>query len=213
MTSVLITDDHGIVRLGASIVVEETIDEVEIHQASNFDEMIGLIKEKNFDLLLMDINMPGGNNIKMIGEILSIQKDLKILVFSSYEESIYALRYIQEGAVGYINKNSNKNLLKDAIQTVLNGQKYMSEEVKEMYYNSLIQGKSSKVKENLLNLLSNREMDVAKQLINGLSINEVSKALELKSSTVSTYKTRVFEKLQIENIAELIEVFRVNDQY
>lgn len=213
MTSVLITDDHGIVRLGASIVVEETIEKVDVHQASDFDEMINLIKERPFDLLLMDINMPGGNNIKMISEILKIQKDLKILVFSSYEESIYALRYIQEGAVGYINKNSTKNLLKEAITTVLNGQKYMSSDVRDMYYNSLIEGKSSKIKENPLNLLSNREMDVAKQLIKGLSINEVSKALELKSSTVSTYKTRVFEKLQIENIAELIEVFRVNDQY
>lgn len=211
MKNVLITDDHGIVRLGASILVEKTIKDAQISQAEDFEEMITLLKQQNFDLMLLDINMPGGNNIKMLEEILAIQPDLKILVVSSYEESIYALRYIMAGASGYVNKNSSKQNLIDAISQVAEGKKYMSAEIKEMYFNSLVNGKSSKIENNPLNLLSNREMDVSKHLIKGESIQDVAKALNLKNSTVSTYKTRVFEKLQIENIADLIEIFRLHD--
>lgn len=212
MTEVLITDDHDIVRLGTSIVLKDVVQGANITQATNLEETIALLYGKTFHLLLLDINMPGGNNIKMIETILAAQPSLKILVFSSYEESIYALRYIEAGALGYINKNSSKNDLKNAIETVLSGKKYMSREVQELYYNSFTIGKNSKLEANLLNKLSNREMDVAKHLVKGLGIVEISKIMNLKSSTISTYKSRIFQKLQVENIPELIEILKLNNQ-
>lgn len=212
MTEVLITDDHDIVRLGTSIVLKDVVQGANITQATNLEETIALLYGKTFHLLLLDINMPGGNNIKMIETILAVQPSLKILVFSSYEESIYALRYIEAGALGYINKNSSKNDLKNAIETVLSGKKYMSREVQELYYNSFTIGKNSKLEANLLNKLSNREMDVAKHLVKGLGIVEISKIMNLKSSTISTYKSRIFQKLQVENIPELIEILKLNNQ-
>ena len=211
MTGILITDDHDIVRLGTSIVIKETIPDAVIHQAIDFKETLKLLHEKKFDMLLLDINMPGGNNIKMVQEVLKIQPDLKILVFSSYEENIYALRYLQAGASGYVHKNSSKEELKNAIKSVLKKGRYMSPEVSNLYLDRLTAGKSSQLTANPLNRLSNREMDVAKLLINGFSIAEVSKEMALKNSTISTYKTRIFEKLHVDNLRDLIEKFRLYD--
>ncbi|HLW50495.1 MAG TPA: response regulator transcription factor [Sphingobacteriaceae bacterium] len=208
--NVLITDDHDIVRLGSSIVIQEIIPGATIHQATDFAETINMLSASSYDLLLLDINMPGGNNIKMIDEVLKVQPSIKILVFSSYEESIYALRYLQAGASGFINKNSPKEELKNAILSIIEKGRYMSPEVSNQFLDSITQGKSSKLKANPLNSLSNREMDVAKFLVKGLSIIEVSKEMNLKNSTISTYKTRIFDKLQIDNIADLIDVFRLH---
>src|SRR5690606_717722 len=197
--------------LGTSIVVKNAFPNAKVDQASNFSEACQILREKPYQLLILDINMPGGNNIKMIEELLTIQPDLRVLVFSSYEENIYALRYIQAGAAGYISKNSSKDELRDAITIVLDKGKYMSPEIHQLYYETLTVGRASKLGANPLNKLSNREMDVAKHLIKGMNIGDVSKAMNLKSSTVSTYKTRIFEKLQIDNLPDLIEIFRLHD--
>ena len=210
MTEILIAEDHEIVRLGTSIVVKEVLPLARVTQAEDFDEMVKLLSEKPYDLVLLDINMPGGNNIKMVEKVLLIQPNIKILVFSSYDETLYALRYLQAGAAGYLNKNTSKADLKEAILSVIQRGKYMSPEVRELYYNTLTMGKSVLKADNPLNHLSNREVDVAKYLVQGLGIMDVSKALNLSTSTVSTYKTRIFEKLRVENIAELIEKFRLH---
>ena len=210
--NVLITDDHDIVRLGSSMVIREMYHNANIQQATDMSETIQLLSSKEFELLLLDINMPGGNNIKMIDEVLSIQPEIKILVFSSYEESIYALRYLQAGASGFINKNSNKEELKNAITSILEKGRYMSPEISNLFLENITSGKASKINANPLNLLSNREMDVAKFLVKGLSILEISKEMNLKNSTISTYKTRVFEKLQLDNIPDLIEVFNLHSE-
>ena len=204
MTEILIADDHGIVRLGTAIVVKETLPLAKVTQAEDFDEMIKLLSERPFDLLLLDINMPGGNNIKMVEQVLLVRPNVKILVFSSYDETLYALRYLQAGAAGYLNKNTSKADLKEAILSVIQRGKYMSPEVRELYYNTLTMGKSILKADNPLNKLSNREVDVAKYLVQGLGIMDVSKALSLSTSTVSTYKTRLMEKLGCKTLIELL---------
>jgi len=210
MKKVLIADDHSIVRLGASVVIQGAYKDVEITHATTYNEILDHLKSNRFDLLLLDINMPGGNNIKAIKELLAAQSDLKILVFSSYDENIYALRYIEAGAVGYLNKNTAMDELAVAIQHIQDRGKYMSETVKDLYVQKLISNKSNLQMSNPLYKLSNREMDVAKHLISGQGILDVSALLNLSSSTVSTYKSRIFEKLQVNNIPELIELFKLH---
>ncbi|SFS89337.1 response regulator transcription factor [Sphingobacterium wenxiniae] len=210
MKKILIADDHSIVILGASIVIKENFPDVQILQAQSYDEVYQHLKQERFDLLLLDINMPGGNNIQVIKEILQIQEDAKILVFSSYEENIYALRYITAGASGYLNKNTAMSELNNAISSIMLRGKYMSEAVKDLYIQKLTTTKSSVDGSNQLNKLSNREMDVAKHLIKGLGIMEMSSLLNLSSSTVSTYKSRIFEKLNVHNVPELIELFKLH---
>lgn len=212
MKRVLIADDHSIVRLGASMIIQECIPAASIRQAETYNEVFEQLNTEPCDLLLLDINMPGGNNISVIKEILSLQPELKILVFSSYEESLYALRYIHAGACGYLNKSTAMSELKNAIESILTRGKYMSDAVNELYIQKLTMSKSSFDKNNPLYILSNREMDVAKHLIKGLGILEVATLMELSSSTVSTYKSRIFEKLNVGNIPELIELFKLNSE-
>jgi len=212
MKKVLIGDDHSIVRLGASIIIKENFPDAHIMQAQTYDEVYALLKKETFDLLLLDINMPGGNNIKAIKEITTLQPDVKILVFSSYEENLYALRYINAGAAGYVNKNTAMSELQHAVQSIHTRGKYMSEAVKELYIQKLTSSKSTFDGNNPLNKLSNREVDVAKHLIKGLGILEVAGLLDLSSSTVSTYKSRIFEKLNVNNIPELIELFKLHSE-
>lgn len=213
MKKILIADDHSIVRLGASMIIKECIADADIRQAETYDEVYEQLNQETFDLLLLDINMPGGNNIKVIADLLAIQPEIKILVFSSYEESIYALRYINAGACGYLNKTTAMSELKNAVESILTRGKYMSDAVKELYIEKLTSSKSAFDKSNPLHKLSNREMDVAKHLIKGLGILEVSKLMELSSSTVSTYKSRVFDKLNVGNIPELIELFNLHSEH
>lgn len=212
MKKILIADDHSIVRLGASIIINNKFKNSDIINAITIDEVYENLRKSNFDLLLLDINMPGGNNIKVIKEILALQSDLKILVFSSYDENIYALRYIEAGAAGYLNKNTAMEELANAIQSIEDRGKYMSDAIKDLYVQKLTTTKSSLDKTNPLFKLSNREMDVAKHLIEGHGILEVSQLLKLSSSTVSTYKSRIFEKLGANNIPELIEMFKLNEK-
>lgn len=211
MRKILIADDHSIVRLGASVIINEKFKNTEIISATTIEEVYENLNNSNFDLLLLDINMPGGNNIKVIKEIIGIQNDIKILVFSSYDENIYALRYIEAGAAGYLNKNTAMEELANAIQSIQERGRYMSDTIKDLYVQKLTTNKSTLDKANPLYKLSNREMDVAKHLIEGHGILEVSNLLKLSSSTVSTYKSRIFEKLIVNNIPELIELFKLNE--
>lgn len=212
MNSILIADDHSIVRFGTAVAINETFKEAQITHASTIKEVYSHLNFKRFDLLLLDINMPGGNNISVIKEVLDLQPDLKILVFSSYDENIYALRYIEAGAAGYLNKNTAMEELNNAITSIQERGKYMSPAVRNLYIQKLTSTKSSIDKVNPLNKLSNREMDVSKHLIEGHGILEVSNLLDLSSSTVSTYKSRIFEKLGVTNIPELIELFKLHAQ-
>jgi two-component system invasion response regulator UvrY len=210
MKKILIADDHSIVRLGASVIIKESMPECVITQAQDYNEVLKLLQEEVFDLLLLDINMPGGNNIRVVKEILEIQESIKILIFSSYDESLYALRYIEAGAAGFVNKSTAMAELSNAILTIKERGKYMSDEVKDLYVKKLTQSKSKLNTLNPLSRLSNREVDVAKYLIQGHGIIEVSTTLDLSPSTVSTYKSRIFEKLNVSNIPELIEIFRIH---
>ncbi|WDF67902.1 response regulator transcription factor [Sphingobacterium oryzagri] len=212
MKKILIADDHSIVRLGASFIIKELIPDATILQAETYDEVYNELKKDSVDLILLDINMPGGNNIKVVKEILEIQPQVKILIFSSYEENLYALRYISAGASGYLHKNTAMSELKNAIQSITTRGRYMSEAVKELYIQKLTTSKSSFDGKDQLRKLSNREMDVAKHLIKGLGILDVANLMELSSSTVSTYKSRIFEKLSVNNIPELIELFKLHNE-
>lgn len=212
MKKILIADDHSIVRLGVTVIISDMIKDAIISQAKTYEEVYSLLKKERFDLLLLDINMPGGNDINVIKKLLHIQEDLKILVFSSYDEHLYALRYIEAGACGYLNKSTAMSELNNAIQNIQERGKYMSDTVKDLYVQSLLNAKSKSDKLNPLHRLSNRELNVAKLLTEGLGILEISALLSLSSSTISTYKTRIFDKLRVNNISELIELFKLNEE-
>ena len=201
----LITDDHSIVRQGISLLVNELFLNAKICQSGNFKDTFNVLKETKIDLLVLDINFPDGTSLNIIKEVKNIQPDIKILIFSAYDEAIYALRYLNAGASGYLNKGSSEEEMKQALISMILSGKYLTQNVKDKILDSYI----SKTPINPLEQLSNREVEVAGLLIKGYGNLEISELLQIKKTTVSTFKNRIFEKLEIDNLAALIEVSRL----
>ncbi len=206
---VLIADDHSIVRYGTSLVIKELLPTGTIREANNFVQAVKLLDTDRFDLIVLDINIPGGNNLQMIDIVKLRQPHVKILIFSGYDEHLYALRYLQAGADGYVVKQAPEGELKAAIQTIRNNDKYISANVKQHLINGLTTRNAAA--RNPLSNLSNREMEVLQQLVKGTSVAEIGVALSLQISTVSTYKSRIFEKMEVTNIVELVEKVKLYD--
>lgn len=206
---VLIADDHSIVRYGTALVIKEMLPAGTIREANNFDQALKLLDTDRFDLLVLDINIPGGNNLQMIDVVKLRQPHVKILIFSGYDEQLYALRYLQAGADGYVVKQAPEGELKAAIQTIQNNDKYISPTVKQHLINGLTTKKATA--RNPLTGLSNREMEVMQLLVKGASVAEIGVTLSLQISTVSTYKSRIFEKMEVNNIVELVEKVKLYD--
>ncbi|MDQ6470819.1 response regulator transcription factor [Flavobacterium sp. LHD-80] len=204
MKQILIVDDHLVVRNGVSMVLEKQIENVEISNAENFFEAVALLREKPFCMVLLDINIPGGKSTEMISDIRAIQPAVKILVFSAHEEDQYALQYISAGANGYLNKLCSEEKMMFAIKSVFETSSYISPEL----VSKLLEVRTAKKTRNPLETLSKRELQIAEMLINGNGNLEISNMLNIHMSTVSTYKARLFEKLKITNLVELINLFK-----
>lgn len=203
--SFLIADDHSVVRNGVSLIVKELFLNAAIHKAGNFKEIFNVLKEVKVDLLILDVNFPEGNSISILSEIKTIQPDIKILIFSVHDENIYAMRYLNAGASGYLNKEISEDEIKYAINTIISSGRYITQNIKDRILDFYI----SKKPANPLDLLSNREIEVAQLLIKGYGNLEILELLNIKKTTVSTYKNRIFEKLEIDNLADLIKFFQL----
>lgn len=203
--SFLVADDHSVVRQGVSLMIKELFSNALIHKAGNFKDTLAILKEQSIDLLILDVNFPDGNSISIITEIKSIQPEVKILIFSAYDENIYAMRYLNAGASGYLNKETSEEEMKNAISSMILSGKYITQNLKDRILDSYI----SKKPTNPLDVLSNREIEVAQLLIKGYGNLEIIEHLNIKKTTVSTYKNRIFEKLEIDNLADLIKVFQL----
>lgn len=187
------------------LLIKDLLPWAEVTQVGSFNETVEFIKTNKIDLVILDINLPGGNNIQMLDSLNEIQKNIRVLMFSAYEENLYATRYLQAGAKGYLHKQNSNAEIKKAIQTVCSGGVYMSDDVKNIMLNKMLNHDEN---QNPLDLLSNREFEVAQMLIYGHGITDISSLLNLQMSTVSTYKNRIFEKLNVTNIVQLIDKFR-----
>jgi DNA-binding NarL/FixJ family response regulator len=203
--SFLIADDHSVVRNGVSLIIKELFLNAVIYKAGNFKEIFNVLKEAKVDLLILDVNFPEGNSISILSEIKTIQPDIKIMIFSVYDENIYAMRYLNAGASGYVNKEISEDEIKYAINTIISSGRYITQNIKDRILDFYI----SKKPANPLDLLSNREIEVAQLLIKGYGNLEILELLNIKKTTVSTYKNRIFEKLEIDNLADLIKFFQL----
>jgi DNA-binding NarL/FixJ family response regulator len=202
MKKILIADDHSIVRIGTTMLIRDALhNQTTIQEATTFDQALALLHKEEVDLILLDINIPGGNNIDMINAIKIRNKNVKVLIFSSYDESIFAIRYIKAGAHGYLSKESNEEEFKKAILCVLGGNIYISDKLKEESITDFL-GKKSNV--NNLQEMSNREIEVINLLVKGYSTSEIAHTLNIRLNTVSTFKSHIYTKLNVANIVELI---------
>lgn len=198
----LIADDHKVVRLGLSLIIKEDYPQAEIFEATNALEIFQQVQLHKPDLLMLDLKMPESDGVSTVEQLLVKMPTLKILVISLNPERIFALRYFQLGVYGYVQKSEDDRVIKKAIAKVLAGKKYMSEDVIDIMTEHINQKKYG----NPFSLLAKREFEVALHLINGLTTNDICNFMEIQPSTASTFKTRVFEKLNVKNIPELLEV-------
>jgi len=177
-----------------------------IEEAQDYGAVLEMARKTPYDLYILDVSMPGGSFLNAYELLKKYSPHCKILIFSSLDEEVYAMRYIESGADGFLNKLASEQEMQYALEKIFNNGKYVSDAVKD----SLVFYKANKGKGRQLDQLSNREIAIANMLVSGKSLKEISQELHLHVSTVSTYKTRIFEKLQIQNIPDLIKVLDLN---
>jgi DNA-binding NarL/FixJ family response regulator len=197
---ILIADDHSVVRAGTALILRSAYPRFTIDSAENYERVKEFLKINHYDLLLLDIDMPGTKYTEMISELKNIQKDLKILIFSAYDQNI-AIQYIRKGADGYLNKLGTEEDIKNAIKTILETGYFYPSELIPFIIKNFDGGNSIKK-------LSPREYQVFELLAKGNGNLEISNHLGLRINTISTFKKRIFQKLKINNIAELIELYK-----
>lgn len=198
-------DDHSVVTKSLSFIMQDLYINATIHQINNLTDVVEKLQTTPVDLLMLDVTFPDGNSLAVIPAIKKIQPDLKILIFSGHDEDIYAMRYLQAGVNGYLHKLSTEDEIKTAISDVITFGRYFSRNVQEKITNNYI----FKKPQNPLEQLSNRELEISRLMVEGYGNIEICAALDLQKSTVSTYKNRIFEKLQIEHVSELIHLFNL----
>lgn len=197
--NILIADDHDIVLVGTTMILESRIQDAEIDQAEDYPETLEKISQKKYDLVILDINMPESKNKKMISEIKAIDPDIKILIFSAYEEEI-AAQYIREGANGYVSKLSKSDEISDAVKKIFSdGYYYPSTLVNQLINESSL---------DLIKNLSEREYEIFMLLAKGNGNLEISNKMNIQMPTISTYKKRIHTKLKTKNIADLIKLYQ-----
>jgi DNA-binding NarL/FixJ family response regulator len=205
--NILIADDHAIVRKGLVQLLREGYPSVEISEAVNSGEAIEMAKKNNFDVILLDISMPGRNGIETLKQLRVDGVKSPILMLSMHPEAQYAIRCLKAGAWGFINKETATEELLGAVQKVLTGKKYITDAVAEM----LADGMSERAGKPLHELLSDREMQVLQQIASGKTVSEIAENIFLSVNTISTYRARILEKLQLGNNAELTRYAIEND--
>ena len=202
---ILIADDHGVVRMGLSLIIKKLRPNAIIDDVDDYQKVMQMVKEKTFDLAILDLNMPNGNFNEALQAIKLKNSETKVMIFSSQDESLYAVRYLKMGADGFLHKDSSEDAINKALTKMLDKGRYMSEEVKDALINDKLNKGETTI--NPLEILTGREMEVAERLVIGEPMKDISNNLNLHSSTVSTYKTRILEKLNIQTIPDLIKLF------
>lgn len=199
MIRVLVADDHAVVRRGLSQIISETEDIEVGAEASNGADVLTLVREKDFDVVVLDINMPGMDGLDTLKQLKSEFPDLHVLVLSMHPEDHYAVRVLKAGSSGYLNKENSPDELVNAIRRVAAGGRYVSPEVAESLLMHLEAGKDAP----LHSVLSDREFQVLCMLSEGKTVGEIAEDLSLSVKTISTYRSRVLEKMNMKSNAEL----------
>jgi DNA-binding NarL/FixJ family response regulator len=200
MIRIVVADDHTIVREGLKQLLGAVGDMEVVAEASNGHEVIERVRGVEFDLLLLDMSMPGRSGIELIKQVRAEKPKLRILVLSMHEEHQYAVRAIRAGAAGYLTKESASKQLVDAIRKVAGGGAFISAEVAQQ----LALGAMPDVQGPPHSALSDREFQIFRMIADGLSVSDIAERLNLSVKTVSTHKSNILHKMGMTTQAELI---------
>ncbi|MGB2843434.1 MAG: response regulator transcription factor [Candidatus Aminicenantaceae bacterium] len=199
MIKILIADDHPIVRKGLKEIIEETSDMVVADEANNGEEALGKVLKSNLDVVVLDISMPGMSWIDILKKIKKEKPELSVLVLSMHPEELYAVQVFRAGASGYLTKQSTPDELLAAIRKISTRRKYISTSLAEKLAYDLENDANGPPHETL----SNREYEVMCFIATGKTVKEIAEKLKLSVKTISTYRSRILEKMNMRNNAEL----------
>ena len=200
MIRILIVDDHSIVRAGLKQILED-VDDMEVTgETENAEQTLELIHKQAFDIMVLDISLPGRDGIDLLKQIVKIKPELPVLVLTVHAESQYAVRTLKAGAWGFLNKESAPDELVNALRCIASGRRFISHAVAQVLAREL--GPSDY--ECPHRRLSDREHEVLLALAAGQSITEIGERLAISIKTVSTYRTRILQKMHMKSNAELI---------
>lgn len=196
---ILITDDHAVLRRGLKQILEDGFGKIQFGEAANAGEAIAQVAKEHWDLVVLDITMPGRSGLDALKEIKALKPNMRVLVLSVHSEDQFAVRVLKAGASGFLNKDSAPEELVKAVRKVLGGGRYVSASLAEKLAFNLDHPNDQLPHQ----ALSDREFQVLRMIGSGKTVSEIAEELSLSVKTVSTYRARILEKMSLNTNAEL----------
>lgn len=211
-TKIIIAEDHAVVRRGIKDIISDLDEFTVVQEACDGNQLLEIIKNTQADMILLDIGMPEKSGWDVMMHIKMEKPHLKVLVFSVYPESEYALQFIKAGASGYVCKTSAPDELVQALKTVSSGKKYFGPALTEQLANQLTHGES-KANQLAHELLSPRELQILCLIASGETVREIAEELYLSIPTVNTHRARILSKMNLKNNVQLAQYAFTNKLY
>jgi len=203
---ILIADDHAIVRIGLKLIIGNGDQHIHIDEAFDGASIIEKLRAGNFDLLILDITMPDTESFSLSAYLLKEFPSLRIIIFTMSREPSFAIRFLKLGVHGYMLKESGETEIRSALRTVMDGKIYVGEWLTQIVSEEQIAPR----KKTPFDTLSDRELEVTLQILQGNTMRKIAETLHLNRSTIGTHKTRVMKKLHISSTIELIDLARTH---
>lgn len=197
--NILLADDHSIVRRGLKEILLEEFPDANFQEAADGQELIRKMRAEKFDVIISDVSMPGKSGLEALKVIKAESPTIPVLVLSIHPEELYAIRVLKAGASGYLTKESAPEELVKAVRMIMSGRKYITPSLAEKMASNLDNDLSKLPHE----LLSDRELDVLKLIASGKTVSDIAHELSLSVNTISTYRSRVLEKMNLKSNSEL----------
>lgn len=200
MMRVLIADDHAILRRGLIEILRRELKDAVCGEAESAAQVLAQVHSHNWDLVILDVTMPGRSGVDVLADLKRVRPKLPVLILSMHAEDQYGKRVLKAGASGYLNKDSAPEELIKAIRKVLAGGRYVSPALAEVLAVDLGRGADQPPHERL----SDRELEVLRLIGSGKAVSQIAEVLHLSATTISTYRTRILEKMGLSTTAELM---------
>jgi two-component system invasion response regulator UvrY len=200
MIRVLIADDHAILRRGLIEILTGEVKHIICAEAENAQQTLAQAQSDHWDLVILDVSMPGRSGMDVLADLKRIWPKLPVLVLSMHSEDQYGKRVLKAGASGYMNKDSAPEELMKAVRKVLAGGRYVSPALAEVLARDLVRGSDQPLHETL----SDRQLEVLRMMAGGKTLSQIAEMLHLGVTTVSTYRVRILEKMNMKTNAELM---------
>lgn len=207
MTKLLLCDDHKIVREGLKQIIGVFPDFEVIGEADSAESLIQTLRNCEPEMIVLDVSLPGRSGLEVIKQIRASYPDIRVLVLSMFPEDQFAIRMLKAGAAGYLHKDSAPDVLHEALQTIANGGEYLSPKITSLLYRQMHHDEPDLPHKKL----SDREFEVMLYIGEGKTISEIARQLSLSVKTISTYRSRIMEKMGLDNNSDLVKYIMLHD--